>query len=278
MSTPQLTNITSKLGSLSLHTVDAVNYADQWFDNEDTRCPCWVSEEYPYCRANCVLQLSAEYAKICQCNKTETVQAVTAAECAQCLRELRSKRFLVRALTLECDCDPVYEYKVSSRKSHRHLRFTRINKTVLARECKKCISRVHKLLEIGQYPACICKDKKSTEIYHCRPFCSWQVNAIYNDWSQCLPPVTIWKKADQQVLPTCPCWEPHIRASCTDDCSTQLSEICKELYAESCPCNPRAVHRIADEFCWVVRCRRCAPLALKNGEDSGPLCSRKRSA
>jgi hypothetical protein len=262
---------------------------------DELQCPCWISPLYPYCRTNCMLQFSKEYEEICQCSKSDISSAVVKAKsCDRCIEELRSKRFLVRAITLQCSCYRDYEYKLvrRDRSGVKRKLFARIARRE-ARSCSRCVLQVRRMLESGNYPACICKDKNSTDLAHCRPFCRWHVSEIYAEWfrERPMPLLTVWRKASQKVLPTCECWEPFVRAECIPSCSRQLSKICSALYEESCPCKPNAVHRISDEYCWVFRCASCKPQALLSsakslpeisstcdGEDSGPLRVGKRAA
>jgi len=260
-------NVRAQFSKLSISPIEKVG---QWLGDieQDNECLCW-NAEYTYCRIDCMLQLTQENKKLCQCNRGSLNSAVIAKDCASCQQELRSKRNLVIALTQSCHCSRD-NYRVVKR-SGDWLKVTIRNGGKKASECETCRGYVEFLLEGANYPACNCKDKNSTDLLRCRPFCKWRVNDFYRDWferrREKLPKVTVWKKAEQQVLPTCECWEPFKRAECLPDCSKQLSQQCYALYEEACPCNMSAIHKIADEYCWVFRCAMCSLNSRKQKRD-----------
>jgi hypothetical protein len=226
-------------------------------------CPCWPSLSVRYCRANCPFQTSKELEKLCYCSANNT--NITA-NCKSCLSDFRSKRFLVRALTLECSCYDKFEYEFQSRgKNKRKYRvLTPVNR-LLARDCEKCIVYVKRLLDCGKYPACFCKDKNSTCLFVCRPYCKWRVNDIYKEWFSTTMDgdesiLTVWQKPEKIVLPTCSCWIPNVHVKCTAECEQQTSTVCSQLYYEACECKAsveKSPYKISDDYCWIYRCKQC---------------------
>jgi hypothetical protein len=240
-------------------------------------CPCWEYSgfEIPYCRIKCPFQLSQEYEKICQCDGKIESNLKRAFSCENCIRDIRCKYYLVRALTAQCSCLRT-QFVYNSKKGKGRVK--RASQAVKARDCVKCIKYVKQLLKEGNYPTCWCKDKNSTNISQCRPYCRWRVNDIYKKWFWLLPEeqqpqLTVWQKAEKSILPTCECWEPYRRAECTFLCKIQLSTQCYELYQESCACNKNALHKIADEYCWVYRCQKCKPRSVDSNNNNNKCSS-----
>jgi hypothetical protein len=227
---------------------------------------------------------------VCQCERhysigtcIERQAPVKAEQCKDCIEELRSKHCLLRALTLDCVCYKEYEWKLfKSDRSGVKRKILRHYQQKRATECEKCIEHVKRLLLIGSYPACMCKDKNSKDLFTCRPFCKYRVNDVYNKDRTFFLDIEfrlrLWQKPEQLVLPTCECWVPYARAECIPECAVRISDSCYELYQESCPCNPQAIHKISDEYCWVYRCEKCKPrvykTALRGAHDG---CSRSNS-
>jgi hypothetical protein len=213
-------------------------------------CPCWpagdeIESVKPFCEIDCIFQTANQYHSLCPCY-ANFGRFLPAVDCSTCADDFECKLLVIKAVKLLCQC--ISDSSCVPQK--------------LARDCSKCLEKVLLLLS-EKFPACVCKDLNSTDLYSCRPYCKFRLCEIYNrykdSFASCrLPPLRVWQKLNlKPILPVCTCWKIGERMVCRETCVRQISEKYKKVYSESCPCNPKATYKIDDQFAWLFRCSRC---------------------